>query len=567
MRLTPYLHARVRSITGVVIGLYVTMHLCNHALGLISLDAQEGARPYVMALWHSPVGQILLYGSLAAHAACALISLARRREFHLPAWQWAQLLFGLAIPYLLLGHIVNTRGTRILTGIDINYPYEIANLWVDPLTRARQILLVGLVWGHFVAGLHFWLRFHGWYRRAFPFALLFYVLVPAAALLGFAEVGMTMTARARTDPAWLASMKSLGVPSDPGRAALRAGLRQWAGVGWLGLVGVVFIVAQIRHWLGRRHRFRVTYPEHLSVEATLGMSVLEVSQRAHRPHVSVCGGRARCTTCRVRVEGTDGALPPPGKLEADALARIGAPLDLRLACQLRPVADLAVDPLLHPRLAFTAHTRAARGGREFGEERHLTILFVDLRGSTRLAEARLPYDVVFILNHYFAALAGAVDRAGGHYSSFTGDGLMAMFGLEDATGHGAEAALLCARDMLGEVGAINRRLASELAEPLVVGIGLHTGPAIVGLMGPPKAPFLSALGDTVNTAARLESATKELRAPVVVSRDTLHAAGLTIDENCHELALRGRTGKLPVYALSLEDLRAMEGGRATAALA
>ncbi len=560
MQTASFIQARLRSATGVIIGLYVTMHLCNHALGLISLNAQEGARPYVMALWHSLPGQTLLYGSLVIHAVCALMALARRRQFRMPLWEGTQLLFGLAIPYLLLVHIVNTRGTRILTGIDINYPYEIANLWVDPWIRTKQIALVLLVWGHFVTGLHFWLRVQNGYRRWFTLILLFYVLVPVAALLGFAEVGMTMTAHAQSDPAWMKEMKTRGIPSDPARAATRASLKEWVSLSWVGVVGVVFLAAQIRHWLERRFRFRVTYPGELSVEALRGMSILEVSRMAHRPHVSVCGGRARCTTCRVRVDQTDDLLPAPNKLEADALARINAPLGLRLACQLRPSADLSVVPLLNPRLAFTTNARAAHG-KEFGEERHVTILFIDLRGSTRLAEARMPFDVVFILNHYFAEMAEAVDQAGGHYSNFTGDGLMALFGLENSPDHGAEAALICARRMLEKIDGFNRRLASELTEPFAIGIGIHTGSAIVGLMGPPKTPILSALGDAVNTAARLENATKELQAPLVVSRDTLHAAGLTVDEPFHDLLLRGRSTALPVCALRLEDLHALADAR------
>ena len=121
-----------RAVTGLVIGLYVTMHLSNHALGLISVRAQEAVRPWVMALWHSLPGQVFLYGSLLTHATVALIVLYRRRHYHMPAWEATQILLGLTIPYLLLVHIVNTRGTRILTGIDIDYTYEIANLWVDP---------------------------------------------------------------------------------------------------------------------------------------------------------------------------------------------------------------------------------------------------------------------------------------------------------------------------------------------------------------------------------------------------------------------------------------------------
>ncbi len=131
-------------------------------------------------------------------------------------------------------------------------------------------------------------------------------------------------------------MKALGVPSDPHRAATRAFLKEWVGPSWLGLVALVILAARFRLWQQRHNRFEVTYPGDFSVEAPLGMSVLEVSRMAHLPHVSVCGGRARCTTCRIRVEETADELPPPNELEAGALARIGAPVGLRLACQLQP---------------------------------------------------------------------------------------------------------------------------------------------------------------------------------------------------------------------------------------
>jgi adenylate cyclase len=251
--------ADLRAVTGLVIGLYVTMHLSNHALGLISVRAQEAVRPWVMALWHSPPGQVLLYGSLSTHAAIALLILFRRRHYYMPAWEAIQILLGLTIPYLLLVHIINTRGTRILTGIDIDYTYEIANLWVDPWTRFRQIALVLLVWGHFAVGLHFWWRLHSWYRRAFPAILLALVLVPTVALLGFAEVGMTMTAHAQSDPQWMRAMKARGVPADPRRAKLRATLKDWVGPSWIAVVGLVFSIAQIRNWRERHARFKVTY--------------------------------------------------------------------------------------------------------------------------------------------------------------------------------------------------------------------------------------------------------------------------------------------------------------------
>lgn len=103
----------LRSATGLIIGLYVTMHLSNHALGLISVRGQEAVRPWVMALWHSPPGQLLLYGSLVTHATIALYVLMRRRHYYMPAWEGVQILLGLTIPYLLLGpHCKHARHPR-----------------------------------------------------------------------------------------------------------------------------------------------------------------------------------------------------------------------------------------------------------------------------------------------------------------------------------------------------------------------------------------------------------------------------------------------------------------------
>lgn len=544
--------ADLRSATGLIIGLYVTMHLSNHALGLISVDAQEAVRPWVMALWHSPPGQVLLYGSLITHATVALLILFRRRQYYMPAWEAIQILLGLTIPYLLLVHIVNTRGTRILTGIDIDYTYEIANLWVDPWTRFRQIALVLLVWGHFAVGLHFWWRLYGWYRRAFPVFLLAYVLIPMAALLGFAEVGMKMTAHARSDPQWMRAMKEHGVPADPQRARLRAELKDWIGPSWIAIVGLVFSIAQIRNWRQRHARFKVSYPDNVTIEAPKGMSVLEASRMARRAHMSICGGRGRCTTCRVQITSAAGELPEPNELEANALRRIGAPNNVRLACQLRPEVDLTVRPLLHPSIVATTDTRI---GNEFGEEREVTILFVDIRGSTPLAELRLPYDVVFLLNSLFAALAGAVDESGGYYSNFTGDGLMALFGLDGKRAEGAKAALCCARAMFETLDRFNERFAGELEKRLTIGIGIHTGEAIVGRMGPPKTPILSAIGDSVNTTSRLERTTKELGVPLVISVETLRAAGLEAPITPTEVSLRGRAGTVEVIALDEAGLR------------
>jgi len=400
--------------------------------------------------------------------------------------------------------------------------------------------------------LHFWWRLYGWYRRAYPAFLLAYVLIPSAALLGFAEVGMTMTAHARSDPQWMPAMKARGVPADPENAKLRAELKDWVGPSWIAVVGLIFSIAQIRNWREGHARFKVTYPEDLTIEAPKGMSVLEVSRMARRAHMSVCGGRARCTTCRVKIVSAGGDLPEPNEREATALRRIGAPGNVRLACQLRPEVDITVQPLLHPSIVVATYTRARE---EFGEEREVTILFVDIRGSTSLAEGRLPYDVVFLLNSLFIALSEAVEESGGYYSNFTGDGLMALFGLDGNQAEGAKAALHCVLAMFQSLGALNERLAGELEAPVAIGVGIHTGQAIVGRMGPPKTPIISALGDSVNTAARLERSSKDLGVPLVVSAETLRAAGLHTSATLMQVSLTGRAATMLVSALDETSLR------------
>ncbi len=543
----------VRLATGLVVAAFVLCHLGNHALGLVSIEAMEAARPWIMGIWHVIPGQIVLYGALITHMALGLHALVRRRTLRVPWWEAAQLILGLAVPYLLLTHIVNTRMTRVLAGIDIDYVYELSALWVvDPWVRAQQITLVLLVWGHLALGLHFWLRLKTWYRAALPVAAVLYVLVPTLALLGFAQGGMRLAAVEAEAPGTAKAVLAKGKPADPEAAALRLFLKNNLAYLYLALVGagLVFVLARPSAWRGG---YTVRYGAGAQARGRIGMSVLEVSRAAGLPHMSVCGGRARCTTCRVRIIASSSELPEPNADEARALARIAAPTDIRLACQLRPDDDVELLPLLNPTLVPLSRPGADL---QFGDERTVTILFVDLRGSSRLAEQHLPFDVVFILNAFLEEMAQAVSTTQGHYSNFTGDGLMALFGLTGNARDGARRALDAAAAMLARLDDLNIRMTGEFGEALKIGIGIHTGVAIVGRLGPPGAPFLTALGDTVNTAARLESLTKETGAPALVSSTTLQAAGLAADDMAvRSFDIRGRVGTVAAVPLDRAGLQ------------
>lgn len=226
---------------------------------------------------------------------------------------------------------------------------------------------------------------------------------------------------------------------------------------------------------------------------------------------------------------------------------IKAEADVRLACQLVLKHDLSIVPLIPPEMGG-AYVRKP-GGVE-GQEQRVAVLFIDLRGSTKLAEQRLPYDVVFILNQFFAEMADVLRQTDGHYAQFNGDGLMAPYGLDGNHTVGCQKAVIGAQKMLQRLERLNHKMGSELQQPLEVGIGIHSGEAIVGKMGPPESPILSAIGDTINSAARIESETKKESVSLIISKQTLDSAGFSWPQSeSKQIEIRGRSQLLDVVII------------------
>jgi adenylate cyclase len=319
------------------------------------------------------------------------------------------------------------------------------------------------------------------------------------------------------------------------------------------LLILVLIARKLRLWRQlRRGSYRITHTEHGDINSLKGLSLLEALRQARIPHAAVCGGRARCTTCRVRISHGLAALPAANDLEARALARIKAGNDVRLACQLRPRSDVSITPLVmaNQPLATTLHS----GGVE-GHEEYVVAMFVDMRGSTSLGERILAYDVVFILNRLFTELSKALAASNGHYAQFAGDGLMALYGLApERKSQACRDALAGAADMLQRVEILNQQLQQEFNESVKIGIGIHGGDAIVGTMGPPRTPLLTAVGDNINIAARLEAKTKELDCDLIVSIATLDAEDIEYErDDVDEVEVRGRNNRVQVCHLKREQ--------------
>jgi adenylate cyclase len=538
---------QIRLACGLVLFAYLVSHFLNHALGNISTDALAAGVHYHKRFWQFLPVAIVLYTAAAVHAGLGLWAFYQRRQFHWKAVEPLQLVLGLSIPMLIMAHVVGVRLGEALYGEDKLYPQVLHGLWTGPPGRLGAITAVLVIaWVHGCIGLHFWLRMKPFYRRAAPFLFAAAVLVPTLALLGIYQAGRTVAA-ASADPAWRAnnlSLRQVGTPAEQTTLDRIAGASL---LGYLGLVGLVLLARGARALHERRGgMISLSYGNGRTIRVARGLSVLEASLRYNVPHASVCGGRARCSTCRIRVIGDHGALPTPSPREAFVLARVGASDPaIRLACQLRPIADLSFFQLFTP--STDATNVRASGPAGIGQERYLVSLFVDMRGSTRLAEKRLPFDTVFIVNRFLAAVSQAVIDCGGQPNQFVGDGMLALFGLATAPQAACRQALKAAAAIAVNVAELNQFLSHDLREPIRFGIGIHGGEVIVGDIGYRNHMVFTALGDAVNVAARLQDMTKTLACEAIVSDDVCTAAGLAPDDlPQQEAEIRGRAEPMAV---------------------
>jgi adenylate cyclase len=539
---------RLRLYTGLILAAFVISHFINHSLGLLSLEAMESYRRVNALIWQSTLGGVALYGALIIHGCLALYALFRRTTLRMPWWEALQLTFGLLIPPLIAIHVIGTRVSPWLLGFDVDYPWILYVQWSNARPLVQQPLLVLVVWIHLLVGLHYWLRLKSWYPRALPLLYALAVLLPVLALLGFARAG-TEVLELATDPAMKSAITAGWNDASRAQRQFVLGLEPKALWTMAALLVLVLAAREVRRQLRRRRKlfYALVHPTAGSISARADQSILEALRDAGIPHASVCGGRARCTTCRVRVGAGLEYLSAPAEMEAAALQRIGASENVRLACQTRPSRDLHITPLL-PANASAAD--AQRPGGVGGHEQPVAVMFVDLRASTKLGEERLPYDVVFILNQFFAEMSEALHETGGHYAQFSGDGLMALYGLESDVARGCRDAMHGAAAMVRRLALLNQRLAEELPEPLQIGIGIHCGEAIVGTMGPPSSPNLSAIGDNINIAARLEALCKTYQVTLVVSEETAQHAGVDLSAfDKHAAPVRGREEAVVVYAV------------------
>ncbi len=521
--------AKLRLWTGLILLFFATTHLLSHAAGNLSYAALARTGDFHDAVWRSLPGTMILYGALVIHAGLAVAKTLGRRTFRIPISELLQLVLGLSIPVFAAEHLFYTRLSAELVDAKLDYQTYLSIAW--PWAFWKQTALVVVVWIHGMIGFHLWLRHKRWYAPWRPWLFSVAVAIPLLSATGWTTAGKELVLTGKTEIAL--------TNEQINQLAVQAELTQqiaFAGFLLCFLFPVGVMTAQ-----RLKSSMTVAYVGDRQIRTAPGPTLLEISRANNIAHTSICGGRARCSTCRVRVVAGIEQLPPPDAREAAVLKQIQATADVRLACQIRPARDISVIRLVQPRVRNVSGSRTDMY--RWGVEQPVIVMFTDLRGFTRFSEKRLPYDVLFVLNAYLESAAERIVRNNGLVDKFMGDGIMALFGVDRSFEQASRDALRAAVALQQGMDTLNAELKLHLDEPLKLVVAIHGGPAIIGQIGrvDNEAP-LTALGDTVNTASRLEGVVKQKDARIVVSRRIVEAAGLSIDDigERDEAPIRGR---------------------------
>lgn len=519
---------RARIISGCVLFAFVTTHLLNHSLGNISVDAMEGGVQVFELMWRNPLGLVALYLSLIVHAGLGFVALYQRRSFRYGYKEVPQLVIGLLIPFVLLMHIVAVRAAYVLHGTHKTYAQELFQFWVtSPVLGALQVALLIAVWCHGCIGLYFWLRL----QRFFPpplraIALGLAVAIPLLALLGFYQGGRIIRHNA-ADPAWRAIHAT---PIELGTSEERAQLLRirWIALASYGSLLLLVLGARLlrSYWERSGKIVTVKYPGGMTVRVPLGLSILDASVLYSIPLAAVCGGKARCGTCRCLVIEGESNLPLPGPAEARMLQKLGLEdrRNIRLACQTRPVGDVSVVPIVpfKDEFSFTLGRRGLQPGRT----RKLAVLYVELRQLAAASGRRTHLDPIFIANQFVDAVTEAVKASGGICNRIYGFGLLALFGVDCDESTAARQALEASAMIGVNVDHVNSVLAAALPAPLAFSAGVDSGLVTLGDANVEGSLVLTAIGDVVRNAMGLTELAIRSRKDVIASETLCEAAGL-----------------------------------------
>ena len=536
---------KIRMYSGIVIFIYVIGHLINHSLGLISIYAMDTMRLYVTTFYKFPPVAVLLYGAIFAHMVLAFYSILRRRTFKMSPRDWVQAVLGFLMPWLLIGHvIIGGFSTRFENLID-SYELTVLGTFVfDPKYVLFLMLAVIGVWVHGVIGIVGLIQFTKFYEKWKTVLLIVSWLLPTMALLGYASAGKELLRNVEANPEIINSILiAANFTQDLGKSiAFRSNLILYNYHYFLAAFGLIlFSTYRFRKI---RKSIKISYPKGKEILIAKGTTILEASREHGIPHVAMCGGRGRCSTCRVLVKSKLDNLPIRNDTESLIANRLGFDDEIRLACQLRPTQNVEIRPLVDaPLSSLTEYERTYLSG----TEKELVIMFIDLRNFTPLSEKMLPYDTVYLLNQYFKIAGEAIEDNGGRIDKFIGDGIMALFLEETTLQKNSENSLIAASRIAKGIKKLSLSTEADFDSKLAIGIGIHVGNSVVGSMGYGDNISETAIGDSVNVASRLEQLTKQENCELIVSEKLFEQSEVKVTPTERKtVEIKGKSEKLSI---------------------
>ena len=515
----------LRMISGIVMLLYLASHLANHALGLISLDTAEVVLAGVVGFWRNPVVTVVLYGAAGVHVALTILSVFERRTLRLPATELLRIALGFWLPVMLIGHAITTRLEYELIAAPSTYARVVSDLW----TRDAEWQHMGLLapgWLHGCLGLNFAFGSRPFWRRYRFVLFAVALLLPVLSALGFVEMGRELARQRHISSEGAAVTEpeaSNGTNISPEVGAIVAPWRTGLLWGYLGLIGLAFTARGARNLLERRQGkvVTITYPDRI-VRVPRGWSVLEASRAFHIAHVSSCGGRARCSTCRVRVVTGADSCPSPEVDERATLERIKADPDLRLACQLRPRNDISIIPLTR-----SGELVNRRKVAPLEADRDVVILLCQFSNRSVLECDHLAHDVLFVFTRYAESACSAINDASGTVSYVGHDCICAVFGLHGGLARASRQALTAANEIGQALDDLNGGLDQRWGCKAKIVISIHAGFAALSHIGQGVDTVIAA-GPAMEIAEELGSQALRVDKTFAISNAVFEAANLKV---------------------------------------
>lgn len=536
---------QLRMYSGLIIFLYVTIHLLNHSLGLVSIKLMDQVSDYVSNFVRINAVSAILYLSFLIHLVFGLSSLFKRRSFNMSSKDWAQLILGLTLPWILIVHLIANGYATRFENLESSYALLVLATWVfDTKYIFLYNLLLVATWVHGIIGIQNITQNSEFYDKNKLFFTVVVWIVPILSVLGYTSAGKELISSIMIDEATIYQiLGKANFTEDLGFRLTK--LSNSVLLYYPSILVFLFVSALIiyRYRLSMRE-ITVKYADGVEVKISKGTSILEASRENSIGHISMCGGRGRCSTCRVRVLSDHDDLPERNGVEEQVAKRLNLDSNVRLACQLRPISNITVRPLVSaPKTSVNEANKLSLSGRET----EVVVMFIDLRNFTLISEKLLPYDTVFLLNKYFKICGEAIAENNGIIDKFIGDGVMALFNSGERLKDNSIDALKAATVISEKMAALSRESEEDFQHRLGIGIGIHAGTTIMGEMGYGTSISETAIGDCVNVASRLEQLTKAEGCELIISEDLYLSSGVTEKPMSKKIIpIKGKANKMSI---------------------